>query len=1107
MYDQLECVAALLCAVLVATPAQSQTQAGLVALPIPQGASSLSVLDKQITVDFSKVSLGTALRGIHIASGIPINFDQADVESVAGPVTLHAQTTIARALSTVLRSTGFTYQLLYSGTIVILRTTVRSSADSITPDSTGSIVGTVRDAEDGSPLFEGIVSLDGTTKSAVVGANGHYRLTRLAPGTHTLVARRIGYSQIVQRVIVPPGGTLTVEFSLRASAAALDQVVTTVTGSQQLSSLGNTIATINADSLVPVTPITSFSDVLSARAPGVQVVETGGIIGTSSLVYIRGIGSLGPNGSNQPILYVDGVRVANSVFANTQSDNVLLTGRFDDLVPEEIESIEIVKGPSAATLYGTDAANGVILVTTKRGRVGSPQWSVYAEGGALTVDPDQFSHNYTGWGHTPDDQVITACTLPAVAAGQCTQDSITKFTPMRVPSLTPLGTGNLGRGGVQVSGGNPSVRYYLGGNYSSQVGYYQAPLNDRQLLDSLLGPSGNDGNYRHPNAITKYDGRMTLTAPLGHDGDVTVGAGLLSVTSHVPSLFGFYPYGGSGYRDMYNGWLFGITPLSSADLQTENAQHFTGSVTAHWLPVPWLTTRATAGVDVSDDRFRELIPKALAEYTGATSSATDNRETISLYSIDLGATAKVPVTRHVVLSTSAGVQYHRQDDATLSGTATNLTLGGGFSSGIPTSTSNDANSVVAGVYAEEQISINDRLYATGAVRIDGASSFGSNFRSATYPKVSVSWLVSREPFFPQWSWLSLLRLRSAYGESGTQPNTELTSLNTQTVKVDGTYEPGLTVGSMRNANLQPERQDEFETGLDADLVHDRVHMEFTYYMKRNVNLLQSVLEGSSIGGFGIQENVGTIRNWGYEALMAVRLVATQPLTWDLSLNGSINHNQVVTLNPNFQATYGQFGNLSIVPGYPINSLLDSPYTFADANGDGIIGNNEVTIGSGQHYYGQTVPSVQGTVSTHVGLFGGRVRVGALFDYRGGFVAVNQQLKFPCVFGTAYAAVDIHAPLKEQAACVAYGNYSDIGGLVSDASYVRFRELSVTYVAPAWLARGLRAKECSLTVSARNLALWTRFPGGDPEAGTEIGGGQIASLPPAQYWLARVNISW
>jgi TonB-dependent SusC/RagA subfamily outer membrane receptor len=253
------------------------------------------------------------------------------------------------------------------------------------PQPSDSIVvrGTITDSATHDPVLRAVVHVVGGNQSAVKGANGTYSITILSPGTYRLVVKPLGYSAATVAATAPAAGVDTQNAVFVEVPTVLNQVVTIVTGDQQLRSIGNSIATIAADSTVPTTPVASLGDVINARAPGVQVINQGGVTGASPVFYIRGAGSLSQ--STQPLVYIDGVRVSNS-FAGSPTSAGGTAGHFNDVVPENIESIEIVKGPSAATLYGTDAANGVILITTKRGAGGATRWMIYSEGGLLESD-------------------------------------------------------------------------------------------------------------------------------------------------------------------------------------------------------------------------------------------------------------------------------------------------------------------------------------------------------------------------------------------------------------------------------------------------------------------------------------------------------------------------------------------------------------------------------------------------------------------------------------------------------------------------------------------------------------------------------------------------
>jgi TonB-linked SusC/RagA family outer membrane protein len=1074
-------------------------------------AGSFAALRERLVLRLHNATIPEALTAIQEQTSLRFTYKPSILPAGATVRLDASDITVAAALTQILLDADVDVEIApYGQATIVARNRVANQRQ---PSDSIIVRGTITDSSTHGPLAGAVVRVAGGTRSATSGLDGLYSITGLAPGTYRLVVRRLGYLPTSVEVTASIPGVYKRDIALTASPAVLDQVVTTVTGDERLRSIGNNIATIRADSIVPTAPVTSLGDVINARAAGVQVINAGGVTGASPVLYIRGAGSLSQ--STQPLVYVDGIRVANS-YAGSPTFSGGTAGRFNDVAPEDIESIEVVKGPSAATLYGTDAANGVILITTKRGQGGATRWTVYGEGGALTADAASLPYNYTGWGHAPGtSQEINSCTLDAVAAGSCIQDSVTKFSPLHVGSLTPIGTGNREQAGAQVSGGAKSMRYFISGDYTSETAPLQDPSPDQRTLDSLVGPKIGSGYVQHPNSVGKYDGRLNLTASLGQNADVAISSSYLSQTTQIPvGGAPLFAAGGPGYRDQNDGWgFFGAPETEFSLIPSEETHHFTGAVTSHWTPVSWLTTRATVGLDASSDMFTELQPAEAAPVDGNPGGYVfDQQTTTTLYSVDLGSTARLPLTSWLVSSTSIGAQYHRVNQASTVASATQLSPGAtSIAGGLPLGSQSDTQSVVAGVYAQEELALNDRLFLTGAVRVDGANDFGQKFQTATYPKGGVSWLVSRESFFPTWHWLSLWRLRGAYGESGTQPGIVLTTLATGPVTIDGVHQTGVGLASLGNPQVQPERQKEIEAGSDLDLVDSRIHIEFTYYRKRNVNALYNVPLGASLGVGSIEENIGQIQNWGYEALLSAELVSTRSFAWGIALNGSINHNRVVTLGPYFQPIYGQYGNTSVIAGYPLFSMLAQPYSYVDANHNGIIEPNEITVANTPQFVGGTIPGRQLTAATHVDLFDHRVRIGAQFDYRGDFVIPDQFLSSQCFNGTAFGTTSRSASLRQQAACVAYTNYGTNDGIIFDGSFLRFRELSLTLAVPDHVAERLRARSLSLTLSARNLALWTHFPAGDPESAAQTLGFPGSSLysgggiPSSQYWLARVNI--
>lgn len=1074
-----------------------------------------SQLARLVTLRQDSIPLQRALMEIATQAGLGLSYDQALVTERHLVSVRLTRRSAADAFEEVLRGSGWTLFVSPRGQAAVIRDRHEDAPE-------GSITGTVTDAKSGDLIASALVVVDGTALRASSGDNGQFRIVGVSAGEHTVSARRIGYGIERKPVTVVADQEVRVDFALTATAAVLGEVVTTATGEQRKREVGNAISTIKADAVVATAPVASLSDVVMARAPGVQVYSTGGLTGASPQINIRGQNSLSL--SNQPLLIIDGVRVDNSAVGSTRDNQYSgqSAGRFNDLIPGEIESIEVVKGPSAATLYGTDAANGVILVKTKRGVAGRPQWSIHAEQGLLTMDRDRFFPNYYAWGRTTDaSQATVNCTLQLLAAGQCAQDSVTSFNPVRFAPTTPIGTGSLANYGVQVSGGG-DTRYFVSGTYAEETGYLKMPDVERERIAAKRGAIGLSEDELHPNGLSRYGVRTNLTTTFGTSADLSISTGLISQHSRIPSAAALTYSIGPGYRDANDGWNYGVRPGDLfAQRRDEGVKHFTASATPTWRPATWLSTRATAGIDFSSTYYDAFIrPGEGGVFSDGTGFRENMKTNVTLYTVDASATANANLSRHLTSRTSAGVQYNRRQLLLNAASATRLAIGSETVAGGGTRSSSEATteSVIAGAYAEQTFGVNDRLFLTGAVRADGGSTFGDDFKTAIYPKGSISWVISDEPFWPRVPGLSSLRLRAAYGASGVQPSS-IAALARDTLFpgiADGSVAPGGVLVSAGNPHLKPERQREFEGGADMDWFAGRLKLELTYYNKRSSDALVDVPRASSIGGGVVTKNIGAVRNSGYEALVDARVIDHRDLTWDVSLNGSINHNKLITLGSGILPTYNPYGVPSIVPGYPLFAYFDYPIeSYSDANGNGILEPSELTLGSAPAYRGPSYPTSQLTVSSTLGLLGDRVRIAALVDHRGGLDLANRSRSDRCVGGYCQGAIDPHAPLSDQAAVLAYSaafNYS-YWGFFENGAFTRFRELSLAYRLPDRLTRFLHARNATLTVAGRNLWLWTSFRDTDPEVQTIPGFPQYGAffaeggLPPARYLTLRLNLGF
>jgi TonB-dependent SusC/RagA subfamily outer membrane receptor len=351
------------------------------------------------------------------------------------------------------------------------------------------VTGRVTDKDGGLPIDGAQVRVDGSTIGTITSADGRFALLRLQPGNYQLRVVRIGYLSDVKSISVTANQTTTVDFVLTKAPYQLEAVVTTATGQQLTRELGNSIAKIDAAELVSKAPITQMQDVLNGRTAGVTMIASNGTVGGGARVRVRGLSSASL--SNDPLLIIDGVRMEQGspdisgklgdTYVGGGSPNFL-----NNLNPDDIESMEIVKGPSAATLYGTQSANGVIVITTKKGRQTAPRWSVFGSGGTSENTYDYGGQYYNKGVNKANGREID-CTLAREASGVCTLTQQYSRNLLMDAETSPFKTGNRQSYGAQVSGGTESLRYFVSGTWENEIGVLQMP--DAEI-DSLIASRG-----------------------------------------------------------------------------------------------------------------------------------------------------------------------------------------------------------------------------------------------------------------------------------------------------------------------------------------------------------------------------------------------------------------------------------------------------------------------------------------------------------------------------------------------------------------------------------------------------------------------------------------
>lgn len=757
----------------------------------------------------------------------------------------------------------------------------------------GTIEGTVTEGRTGEPMPGVNVIIQGTTIGASTNPDGEYAINNVEPGTYTLEATFIGFANSSQEITVG-NETVVVNFELRQSSINLNEVVVTGAGGPvEKRKLGNSIGSIDASNLENA-PINSFSDVLQGREPGMVGMPSGGATGEGSRIRIRGSASLSQ--SNEPLIYIDGVRVDNSGgFGGLVNNDGGSPSRLDDINPDVISRVEILKGAAAATLYGTEASNGVIQIFTKKGAVlDQPQFDIRIQNSATRYPTDIIDPN-VGW-----------------AVDQATADRMndvygSSLAPYQlheeafVEEMFETGYGQTYSASVQ--GGSSGITYFVSSRWSDEDGPFAAeqwpgmPAGSRSLVsDENKKMQFNTNVNIYPSdklqfrITTGYSDTKHSTWPLNNNTESPTSLSLLS----KPQL---------AAPGNYSGIVAFATVSESTQLTfDQDVQHFNGSVGANYQPFDMLAFDATFGVDFTNQlsEFNRPFGWNIDNFTGTN---VDGQRTFSDRN-NLEITGDVKGTLSNTLSDDFestflfGAQGFISRENISSGNAV------GFPGpGLTVSEAADQQSldedilenVNVGIFGQEQIGFQDFLFGTVGARLDANSAFGSDFSVIVYPKASLSFIPTDAPFWNgDGSIISSLLLRTALGQSGLQPGAfdALTTFSS----FSSTSGAGIAPENLGNPNLKPEISTEWEIGLELGLFDGRAGLETTYWNRSVTDGLVARQFPVSGGFINTQlDNIGELSGQGVEVSLQGTPISKRDFQVNLFANTAYLYEKVESL--------------------------------------------------------------------------------------------------------------------------------------------------------------------------------------------------------------------
>lgn len=971
-----------------------------------------------------------------------------------------------------------------------------------------NITGSVTD-ESGEPLIGASVLVKGTTVGTITDIDGQFSLA-VPAGSDYLEVSFTGFE--TQEVAID--GRSSVPVVLATSSAALEEIVVVGYGTSSKRNLTDNISKLSAEDIADV-PVSNFQSVMAGKAAGVRVTQTNGKVDAGISVRVRGAASV--SAGNSPLYVLDGVPLINQ----NESSNGAPLNPLLSLSPTEIESIDILKDASSAAIYGARAANGVVLITTKRGRAGKAQVSFNLSTGTSEAT------NLVQWLNAA--QYVELFTESAANSGWASEawlnarfDRYSNNTDWRNGAIdtdwndVAFRTGSLTNGDFSVSGGDSKTTYYLGGSYSTNKGI-------------LLGNNLDRGSAR-VNLQHKYNDKLTLGLNLGYSNTgidriandnafTTPLQAIAQAPISPPRLEDGTPFP----RTVYANFLL---EEDYANLETK-LRRTTGKAYAQYQIIPQLKFNTDFGYDMSNtavNQFRgSLAPfqstngEAFASNTTQESFVWSNYLTFVTEFSDKNEVNLVVGTEFNEASrnrTSVTGQQFPSDDFQTVNSAAEISAGEGFTSKYN----------FLSYFARAQYIYDNKYFVKGSIRRDGSSRFGSNNRFGTFPAASVGWIVSNEDFFDKSKALSFLKVRASYGELG---NSEIGNFPSRFLFQGVSYNqrPGLAPTQPGNSNLTWETSKQMDLGLEFGLFNDRLTGELDYYTKNTDGLLFQVPLPGTSGSANINRNIGVLKSNGIELLLNSTNIDTRDFTWTTSFNIASNNNELSSLpNSNADIITGQ--NVNRV-GESVSSFYLPEYAGVDpANGDALYyingesGSRETTNNIGEAnriVAGRPFPNWTGGITndfsygnlslsfTFMGEFGA-----SIYNGGGRFQSANADwFDNQTVDQMTRWQNPGDITMVPQARLGLSNGSGHSTRFLEKADFIRLKNLTLGYTLPNSITDKAGMSSARIYVTGVNLLTFTDYSGYDPESRSDAGGvGQaFYSAPAAKTISFGVNVNF
>jgi TonB-dependent starch-binding outer membrane protein SusC len=941
------------------------------------------------------------------------------------------------------------------------------------------INGRVTNASTGEGLSEATIAVNGTSIVAQSGNDGRYVLN--APdGDQTLVVRAIGYKR---REIPVPAAQGTAEVALEPDVFKLEEIVITgqATGVER-QNLPNAVATVDAADISRA-PTPTLESALQGKIPGALIQANSGAPGGGIQLNLRGVSTI--NASVDPLFVGDGIVISNAAIPNganavtaaqaggnpRNQDNPV--NRLADLNPEDIERVEVLKGGSAAAIYGSKATNGVVIITTKRGQQGKPQFNISQRFGFFEAA------HLLGQRDFPTLADALQFSRDTALVESLYQQGRTFNFEDELYGRKPLSTET----SASVSGGSVGTQYFISGLVKNDGGIATNTGYKKQAVRANIDQDLGSGIQLAVNTNVIHS-----SSDRGLSNNDNAGTSPYLVFPFTPSFMNLQPVNG----------VFPINPFERSNpLQTfallqnnEDVWRVLGTATARWSVLRSARSNlqlvTIAGVDFFNQRNDFVSPPELQYEPNDGQPGTVVLTKAQNRNLNLAVNAThtyTPASESWQATTSAGIQY---EDRELNSTQIlGRTLLAGSSPDLAASVTpfQEVEPVRdLGLFGQEEVLLLERkLLLTAGVRADRSSSNGDTGEYFLYPKAAASYRLVK-PF----GGVDELKLRAAYGQTGNRPVFGTKYVSDTTATIGGNFGTLVSIQS-GDPNIKPERQKEYETGIDATFAGSRADLSLTLYQRNISDLILVQTIAPSIGQqFRAFSSTSTLRNQGVEAALGIQPIRTRDASWLFRTTFSLNRSKITHLSvPTFQT--GGFGT--------------SLGTFQIEEGK-----SATQIAGREGVVGDAYPDFQMSFTNDIDFHA--FTLGFLFDWKHGGDIINLT-EFLYDAGQNSKDYVTAGATRQQ-------HFADSTGVyVQDGSYLKLREVTLGYTLPTRLTSslfGANIRYARLSLSGRNLLRFTDYRGLDPEVsnfGNQaiVRNVDVAPFPPSRSFFFSVDLGF